>query len=141
MEELMTVFKNEENQAVLFNLMIIKKINERFEHERKMIRAAFLLRGICEKEVDDLLEDRGLYETWYVPPHLRWEVFQHAGEQTIQSVFQQAMKELPYNKFKHVSECITAKKLTEWVHWLNGKFAPYSLHKIEKAYELYEERN
>jgi hypothetical protein len=131
-------FKEKENRSALFNLMIIKKINERFEQERNMIRADFLLRGICEKEVDGLLEERGLYETWYISPHLRWEVFQHASGQTIQSVFQQAMEELPYNKFKQVSEYVSARKLAQFVHWLNEKSLPYSLHEIEKAYELYD---
>jgi hypothetical protein len=42
-----------------------------FERERHALRTDYLIRGICEREVDGLLEDVGLY-TCYVPKEFRF---------------------------------------------------------------------
>ncbi|WP_062108506.1 hypothetical protein [Bacillus niameyensis] len=50
-----------------------------FEAERAEIRMDFLIRGICDKEVDGLLEDPGLYSENWLPPHLRWPSLKQSG--------------------------------------------------------------
>ncbi|MBW8350306.1 hypothetical protein K0H71_12740 [Bacillus sp. IITD106] len=60
-------------------LSILKKRDEWFHRERDELRTDFLLRGICETEVDGLLDDPSLFPTSWLPETLRWESLSEAG--------------------------------------------------------------
>ncbi|MBS4206773.1 hypothetical protein [Bacillus sp. FJAT-50079] len=64
-------------------LRLWKERNERFIQEQAEIRIDFLVRGICEKEVDGLLEDALLYPNSWLPSHLRWESLCQADEERL----------------------------------------------------------
>ncbi|MFX3625355.1 MAG: hypothetical protein ACE3JP_15330 [Ectobacillus sp.] len=59
-------------QCVL-GLWSLKQKSVCFERERQVLRTDYLLRGICEKEVDGLLEEPALYSIQYIPKEERWE--------------------------------------------------------------------
>ncbi|WP_433749078.1 hypothetical protein [Falsibacillus pallidus] len=66
---------------VFCELLMLKLWDEDFRTERQEIRMDFLVRGICEREVDGLLEDPGLYRKTYLPPACRWESIKKAMEE------------------------------------------------------------
>ena len=53
-------------------LLILKVLNDVFQDERDELRTDFLLQGICEREVEALLDEPGLYQSIYLPLNLRW---------------------------------------------------------------------
>ncbi|RDI47715.1 hypothetical protein [Falsibacillus pallidus] len=66
---------------VFCDLLMLKMWNDDFKKERQEIRMDFLVRGICEREVDGLLEDPGLYNKIYLRPVIRWESIMKAAEE------------------------------------------------------------
>ncbi|MBS4195822.1 hypothetical protein [Lederbergia citri] len=60
-------------------LSTLKKRDELFHQERDELRNDFLLRGICETEVDGLLDDPSLFPTSWLPETLRWKSLSEAG--------------------------------------------------------------
>lgn len=67
-------------QTPLFDfLTLLKKKNDLFYQERAEMRTDFLLRGICEKEVDGLLNDPSLFPTSWLPETLCWDFLLEAG--------------------------------------------------------------
>ncbi|MCJ7840601.1 hypothetical protein MUB24_06695 [Lederbergia sp. NSJ-179] len=69
----------EEKQILAF-LNKLKEKDAQFQKERAELRADFLIRGICEKEVDGLLEDPSLFPKTWLPLHLRWDSLREAGD-------------------------------------------------------------
>ena len=53
-------------------LLIHKVLNDVFQDERDDLRTDFLLQGICEREVEALLDEPGHYQSIYLPLNLRW---------------------------------------------------------------------
>ncbi|WP_051317019.1 hypothetical protein [Ectobacillus panaciterrae] len=49
----------------------MKRVKE-FERERALLRMDYLVRGICEREVDGLLDDPSLYKCGYIPKEFRF---------------------------------------------------------------------
>lgn len=54
------------------DLLVLKIINDLFEKERRAIREDFLVRGICSKEVDGLIEEPAYFNGVYIPKTARW---------------------------------------------------------------------
>lgn len=48
-------------------------MNDQFESEKRLKRNEFLAQGMDEKEVEELLEDATIYETFFVPKSARWD--------------------------------------------------------------------
>ncbi|WP_078410314.1 type I restriction-modification system subunit M N-terminal domain-containing protein [Priestia abyssalis] len=114
----------QENEApLLINLLLLKKMNELFEAERKTIRTDFLVRGICVKEVDGLLEDEGLYKTYYISPDLRWENLLATNESNVQKLLTAMMKEAKSQKFAVIPDNISGSKIMECIRMVHeGSF-------------------
>ncbi|MBL5767661.1 type I restriction-modification system subunit M N-terminal domain-containing protein [Heyndrickxia sporothermodurans] len=57
---------------IVQDLLVLKIINDLFEKERREIRKDFLVRGICSKEVDGLIEEPEYFKGFYIPQSARW---------------------------------------------------------------------
>ncbi|MDQ0246727.1 hypothetical protein J2S09_004331 [Bacillus fengqiuensis] len=113
----------EKDAPLLFNLLLLKKMNELFEEERKVIRIDFLVRGICEKEVDGLLEDKGLYKTAYISPNVRWGRLLNTDERNVRRVVIAMMDEAKNRKFAVIPENISDSKIMECIRMVHeGSF-------------------
>lgn len=125
----------QEKEAPLsFNLLLLKKMNERFEEERKAIRIDFLVRGICEKEVDGLLEDQGLYKTIYISPNLRWERLLGADENEVRRILTEMMGGVQGKKFAAIPENISDSKIMECIQTVNDEYYLASIEEIESFF-------
>nr|WP_283249434.1 type I restriction-modification system subunit M N-terminal domain-containing protein [Bacillus sp. FJAT-49736] len=59
-------------ESNLIELLTLKLLSDQFEKERVEIRNDFLVRGICVKEVDELIEEPSYYKMAYIPNTARW---------------------------------------------------------------------
>ncbi|MBS4218934.1 hypothetical protein KHA96_11470 [Bacillus sp. FJAT-49711] len=82
-------------------LSTLKKRDEMFQQERDEMRTDFLLRGICEAEVDGLLDDPSLFPTLWLPETLRWEAFIEAGD-LLPSLLKEAIAFLEWPYLEHI---------------------------------------
>lgn len=110
----------EKEAPLLVNLLLLKKMNELFEEERKAIRIDFLVRGICEKEVDGLLEDGGLYDTAYISPNLRWERILATNESNARRILTAMMDEAKSQTFAVIPESISDSKIMECIRMVHA---------------------
>lgn len=67
-------------ERIIKLLTVLKERDQQFQQEKQELRADFLVRGICEKEVDGLLDDPSLFPKTWLPWHLRWDAICSAGE-------------------------------------------------------------
>jgi type I restriction enzyme M protein len=74
--EAATILRGELNAAVykdyIFGLMFLKRMNDQFNRERKIQQQQFLDEGMDEEEINIILEDASLYESFFVPVPARW---------------------------------------------------------------------
>lgn len=75
--EAATILRGELNAAVykdyIFGLMFLKRMNDQFDSERNIQKQQFMEEGMAEEEVNIILEDASLYESFFVPEPARWE--------------------------------------------------------------------
>lgn len=75
--EAATILRGELNAAVykdyIFGLMFLKRMNDQFDSERNIQKEQFIEEGMVEEEVNNILEDASLYESFFVPEPARWE--------------------------------------------------------------------
>lgn len=62
-----------EYKDYIFGLLFLKRMNDQFEAERKKKKAEFLAQGMDEAEVNEILEEPSIYESFFVPKRARWE--------------------------------------------------------------------
>lgn len=62
-----------EYKDYIFGLLFLKRMNDEFSLERSSKRQEFLDGGMPEDEVNELLEDPNIYESFYVPDRARWD--------------------------------------------------------------------
>lgn len=62
-----------EYKDYIFGLLFLKRMNDQFEVEREKKRQEFLLQGMDEEEVNIILEEPTIYETFFVPKRARWK--------------------------------------------------------------------
>lgn len=71
------ILRGELNAAVykdyIFGLMFLKRMNDQFSIERVTKKEEFVSQGMDLEEVEILLEEPTMYETFFVPPAARWE--------------------------------------------------------------------
>lgn len=71
------ILRGELNAAVykdyIFGLMFLKRMNDQFSIERETKEKEFISQGMDAKEVEMLLEEPTMYETFFVPPAARWD--------------------------------------------------------------------
>ncbi|MDS0526187.1 type I restriction-modification system subunit M [Clostridium sp. SHJSY1] len=57
----------------IFGLLFLKRLNDEFDEEREERKKEFIEQGMTKEEVNVLLDDPTVYETFYVPEQARWE--------------------------------------------------------------------
>ncbi|MEG1254840.1 type I restriction-modification system subunit M [Clostridium sp.] len=62
-----------EYKDYIFGMMFLKRLNDEFDEEREIRKKEFSSEGMDLEEVNELLEDSSIYETFYVPEQARWE--------------------------------------------------------------------
>jgi len=61
-----------EYKDYIFGLLFLKRLNDEFDEERGFREKEFVEQGMVEEEVEMLLNDSSIYETFYVPESERW---------------------------------------------------------------------
>lgn len=71
------ILRGELNAAVykdyIFGLMFLKRMNDQFSIERETKKKEFVSQGMDAEEIEMLLEEPTMYETFFVPPAARWD--------------------------------------------------------------------
>ncbi len=57
-------------------LLQLKKCSETFQQIQIELRNDYLIRGICEREVDQVVRGSKEYETYFLPKALQWNFFE-----------------------------------------------------------------
>ncbi|MFZ3590346.1 type I restriction-modification system subunit M [Bacillus sp. DJP31] len=75
--EAANILRGELNAAVykdyIFGLMFLKRMNDQFDSEYNKQKQQFQEEGMDEEEVNVILEDASLYQSFFVPESARWE--------------------------------------------------------------------
>ncbi|HEY8892909.1 MAG TPA: type I restriction-modification system subunit M [Clostridium sp.] len=61
-----------EYKDYIFGLLFLKRLNDEFDEEREIRNKEFIEQGMVAEEVEMLLNDSAIYETFYVPETARW---------------------------------------------------------------------
>ena len=61
-----------EYKDYIFGMLFLKRMNDVFATELEMKRKDYLSKGIDGKEVNEIVNDPTLYETFYIPKEARW---------------------------------------------------------------------
>jgi type I restriction enzyme M protein len=61
-----------EYKDYIFGLLFLKRLNDEFDEERGIREKEFTEQGMVAEEVEMLLNDSSIYETFYVPKSARW---------------------------------------------------------------------
>lgn len=62
-----------EYKDYIFGILFLKRMNDVFASELERKRKDYLSKGIDRKEVNEIVNDPTLYETFYIPKEARWE--------------------------------------------------------------------
>lgn len=62
-----------EYKDYIFGMLFLKRLNDEFNEEREKLKNEFKEQGIPDEEIEVLLEDPTLYESFFVPEAARWE--------------------------------------------------------------------
>lgn len=57
----------------IFGLLFLKRMNDEFAIERATLMAEYTKQELPKAEIDELLEDPDIYETFFVPQRARWD--------------------------------------------------------------------
>ncbi len=57
----------------IFGMLFLKRMNDEFDIERATRENEFKEQGMAGEEIEELLNDSSVYETFYVPEQARWE--------------------------------------------------------------------
>ncbi|MEG0774380.1 type I restriction-modification system subunit M [Clostridium sp.] len=57
----------------IFGMLFLKRMNNEFNAEREVRYKEFKEQGMVEEEIEELLNDSSIYETFYVPEQARWD--------------------------------------------------------------------
>lgn len=57
----------------IFGMLFLKRMNDEFNFERSIRKKEFEEQGMVEEEIDELLNDSSIYETFYIPEQARWD--------------------------------------------------------------------
>ncbi|KUO48828.1 MAG: type I restriction endonuclease subunit M [Desulfitibacter sp. BRH_c19] len=62
-----------EYKDYIFGILFLKRLNDEFELESAKKREEFLAQGMDKEEVNIILDDASVYDTFYVPARARWD--------------------------------------------------------------------
>lgn len=65
-------YDNELFRTYMNCLVQLKKYSETFQQIQLQLRNDYLIRGICEREVDEVVRGSKEYETYFLPKALQW---------------------------------------------------------------------
>ncbi|MFD0770155.1 group-specific protein [Bacillus sp. CGMCC 1.60114] len=73
--KIMSICKREDDlfYSYLSCLFRLKEYSQQFSKVKQEVRVDYLIRGICEREVDILVEQNKQVADLYIPKMLRWE--------------------------------------------------------------------
>ncbi|WP_270565079.1 type I restriction-modification system subunit M [Clostridium beijerinckii] len=57
----------------IFGMLFLKRMNDEFSFERSIRKKEFEEQGMVEEEIEELLNDSSIYETFYIPEQARWD--------------------------------------------------------------------
>ncbi|PEE44590.1 group-specific protein [Bacillus pseudomycoides] len=90
-------------------LLQLKHHNEVFQKVQQQLRVDYLVRGICEREVDGIIRESKEYKMYDLPKVLRWD-FLRENPSMIESVctklFGYERLNLSYEEWGNVIRCI-----------------------------------
>ncbi|MCF8010937.1 MAG: type I restriction-modification system subunit M [Clostridiales bacterium] len=61
-----------EYKDYIFGMLFLKRMNDEFNSERNKKKEEFLQQGMSEEEIEEILIDPAIFETFYVPERARW---------------------------------------------------------------------
>lgn len=62
-----------EYKDYIFGLLFLKRMNDVFSAESEKKKKEFASKGIDRKDIDKILDDPSLYESFYIPKEARWK--------------------------------------------------------------------
>lgn len=57
----------------IFGMLFLKRFNDEFDEERTARFNEFKNEGMAEEDIEELLEDPSIYETFFIPKQARWD--------------------------------------------------------------------
>ncbi|WP_459502355.1 group-specific protein [Bacillus sp. C1] len=114
MNEVETIMKCCNRNDELFRTYIVcllqlKRHNETFKEVYKELRADYLVRGICEREIDEIIKESKEYNMYDVPKVLRWDFLRNHPsmiEEVCTTVFTYRTLNLSCDAWRNVMRCI-----------------------------------
>lgn len=70
-----------EYKEYIFGMLFLKRVSDQFIKEREEIKKEQQKKGRSQKEIEEFLEEPGVYETFFVPKESRWETLKEATTQ------------------------------------------------------------
>ncbi|MFJ8412203.1 group-specific protein [Bacillus paramycoides] len=83
-------YENELFRTYIKCLVQLKKCSETFKQIQLQLRNDYLIRGICEREVDEVIRGSKEYEKYFLPKVLRWNFLKnnpHMIEKVCEDLF------------------------------------------------------
>jgi len=62
-----------EYKEYIFGMLFLKRASDVFEIKKKELEEKFKVEGLPKEEIEKLLEDPSIYDTFFVPKNARWE--------------------------------------------------------------------
>ncbi|OQR57271.1 group-specific protein [Bacillus sp. CDB3] len=93
-------------------LVQLKKYSETFQQIQMQLRNDYLIRGICEREVDEVVRGSKEYEIHFLPKVLQWNFLRgnpHLIEKICEDFFAFAALNLTEIEWKKIINCVGNK--------------------------------
>ncbi|OJE51468.1 group-specific protein [Bacillus proteolyticus] len=105
-------YDNELFRTYITCLLQLKKCSETFQQMKIQLRNDYLIRGICEREVDEVVRGSKEYETYCLPKALQWNFLgenPHLIEKVCEDFFAFAALNLTEIEWKKIINCMGNK--------------------------------
>ena len=105
-------YDNELFRTYITCLLQLKKCSETFQQIQIQLRNDYLIRGICEREVDEIVRGSKEYETYFLPKALRWNFLRenpHLIEKVCEYFFAFESLNLTEIEWKKIINCMGNK--------------------------------
>lgn len=93
-------------------LLQLKKCSETFQQVQIQVRNDYLIRGICEREVDEVVRGSKEYEIHFLPKVLQWNFLRenpHLIEKVCEDFFAFESLHLTEREWKTIINCVGNK--------------------------------
>ncbi|PEM59862.1 group-specific protein [Bacillus wiedmannii] len=105
-------YDNELFRTYINCLIQLKKCSEMFQQIQIQLRNDYLIRGICEREVDEVVRGSKEYETYFLPKALQWNFLKknpHVIEKVCEDFFSFEALHLTEMEWETVINCVGNK--------------------------------